>query len=149
VQVSAKGDYATRAVLDLALNYDKNGTVSRIQTIAERQNIPVKYLENILLTLNRAGIVRSRRGNQGGYYLARAPQEISVGEVIRIVDGPLAPISCASTTAYEACPEEAACGLRSVWLEARNALANVLDKTTFEDVLERTGKFKVGKVSKV
>lgn len=136
MKISAKGDYATRAVLDLAINY-KEGEVSRIQTIAKRQNIPVKYLENILLLLNRAGVVRSRRGNQGGYYLARPPESITVGEVIRIVDGPLAPISCASTTAYEVCPEESACGLRSVWLEARDALAKVLDNTSFADVLNR------------
>lgn len=148
MRISAKGDYATRAVLDLALNF-KAGEVSQIHAIAERQHIPVKYLENILLLLNRAGVVRSRRGNQGGYYLARPPETITVGEVIRIVDGPLAPISCASTTAYEVCPEEAACGLRSVWLEARNALANVLDNTTFADVLKRTKKISLDTLAKV
>ncbi|MDP1808289.1 MAG: Rrf2 family transcriptional regulator [Actinomycetota bacterium] len=148
MRISAKGDYATRAVLDLAINH-KAGGVSRIHAIAERQHIPVKYLENILLLLNRAGVVRSRRGNQGGYYLARPPESITVGEVIRIVDGPLAPISCASTTAYEECPEEAACGLRSVWLEARNALAKVLDNTTFADVLKRTKKISLDNLAKV
>lgn len=149
MRISAKGDYATRAILDLAMNYDKDGSVSQIHAIAERQHIPVKYLENILLLLNRAGIVRSRRGNQGGYYLARPPESITIGEVIRIVDGPLAPISCASTTAYEVCPEEAACGLRSVWLEARNALAKVLDNTTFADVLKRTKKTSLDSLAKV
>jgi len=148
LRISAKGDYATRAVLDLVINF-KAGGVSQIHAIAERQHIPVKYLENILLLLNRAGVVRSRRGNQGGYYLARPPETITVGEVIRIVDGPLAPISCASTTAYEVCPEEAACGLRSVWLEARNALAKVLDNTTFADVLKRTKKIGLDNLAKV
>ena len=148
MRISAKGDYATRAVLDLVINF-KAGGVSQIHAIAERQHIPVKYLENILLLLNRAGVVRSRRGNQGGYYLARPPETITVGEVIRIVDGPLAPISCASTTAYEVCPEEAACGLRSVWLEARNALAKVLDNTTFADVLKRTKKIGLDNLAKV
>lgn len=138
MKISAKGDYATRAVLDLAMTYGEG--VSQIHAIAERQRIPVKYLETILLLLNRAGIVRSRRGNQGGYYLSRPPEAITVGEVIRVIDGSLAPIDCASTTAYEACPEESACGLRSVWVETRNAVANILDNTTFKDVLERTPK---------
>lgn len=145
MRISAKGDYATRAVLDLARHFDEGG-VSQIHAIAERQHIPVKYLENILLLLNRAGIVKSRRGNRGGYYLARSPEAITIGEVIRTIDGPLAPIDCASQTAYEICPEEAACGLRSVWVEARNALSKILDNTTFADVCKRTnGNSKLGK----
>lgn len=138
MKISAKGDYATRAVLDLAINHRlRYGKVSHIHEIAERQRIPLKYLENILLTLKKAGVLISRRGNQGGYYLARPPELITIGEVIRIVDGPLAPIECASMTGYVACPEEAACGLRSVWIEARNAIAGVLDNTSFADVLDR------------
>ncbi len=137
MRISARGDYATRAVLDLAVHH-KDGGVSQIHSIAERQHIPLKYLQNILLTLKKAGVLRSRRGNLGGYYLARPPKEITLGEVIRIIDGPLAPIDCASKSAYEACPEEAACGLKSVWIEARIALSNILDKTTFEDVINRS-----------
>lgn len=137
MRISARGDYATRAVLDLAMHHNEGG-VSQIHLIAERQHIPLKYLQNILLTLNKAGILRSRRGNLGGYYLARPPEKITLGEVIRIIDGPLAPIDCASRSAYEACPEEAACGLKSVWVEARNALSKILDNTTFEDVIKRT-----------
>lgn len=137
MRISAKGDYATRAVLDLAISHGGDNAVSHIQDIAGRQHIPVKFLENILLSLRRAGILNSRRGNQGGYYLARPPELISIGEVIRVVDGPLAPIDCASQTGYVACPEEAACGLRSVWIEARNAIANILDNTSFADVIDR------------
>lgn len=136
MKVSAKGDYSTRAVLDLALTFH-TGEVSQINAIAERQHIPVKYLESILLSLKKAGILRSKRGNQGGYSLSRPPANITVGEVLRVVDGPLAPIACVSVTAYEACPEEAACGLKSVWAEARLAVTQVLDQTTFQDVIDR------------
>lgn len=135
MRISAKGDYATRAVLDLAVQYEAG--VSPIQAIADRQNIPVKYLEAILLSLKNHGILRSRRGSHGGYYLARPPDLITVGEVVRAIDGPLAPIDCASKSAYLACPEEAACGLRGVWVEARNAVAAVLDNTTYTDVMNR------------
>lgn len=133
MRISARGDYATRAVLDLALKYNEGG-VSKIHSIAERQHIPIKYLENILLSLKKAGILRSKRGNKGGYYLARPPEKITLGEVIRIIDGPLAPIDCASRTAYEACSEEPACRLKSVWVKVRNALSDIIDNTTFADV---------------
>ena len=137
MRISAKGDYATRAVLDLAVSHGR-GEVSQIRAIAARQGIPEKYLENILLSLKKAGILQSRRGHNGGYALARPPELITVGEVVRVIEGHLAPISCASMTAYQACPSESACGLRSVWVEARNAVAGVLDNTTFKDVMDRS-----------
>jgi Rrf2 family protein len=97
MKLSTRGEYAARAMLDIAAHANE-GPV-KIREIAERQDIPLKYLENILLTLQRAGMLRSRRGPQGGYYLARPPEAISVGEVIRAMDGPLAPIHCVSVSA--------------------------------------------------
>jgi Rrf2 family cysteine metabolism transcriptional repressor len=135
MKLSTKGEYAARAVLELSLNYGQRPV--KIREIAERQDIPRKYLETILLTLQRAGVVRSKRGARGGYYLARPPETITVGEVIRAMDGPLAPISCVSVTAHEFCPREAACGLKLVWREARDAVANILDNTAFTDVCQK------------
>jgi Rrf2 family protein len=135
--LSSRGKYATRALLDLSLHYEE-GPV-QIQAIAERQKIPLKYLEQILLTLKRYGFVSSRKGPGGGYLLARPPQEITLGSVVRAMDGPLAPISCASVSGYAecGCPEPATCGLRVIWKEARDSLAAVLDGTTFAEIRDR------------
>jgi Rrf2 family cysteine metabolism transcriptional repressor len=135
--LSSRGKYATRALLDLSL-HDEEGPVS-IGDIAERQQIPLKYLEQILLLLKRHGFVKSRKGPGGGYSLAKPPGAITLGEVVRAMDGPLAPISCASVSGYAecGCPEPATCGLRAVWKEARDALAVILDGTTFADIRDR------------
>lgn len=137
MDLSSRGKYATRALLDLCL-HEEEGPV-QIRDIAERQQIPLKYLEQILLSLKRMGVVQSRKGPGGGYLLAQPPHAITLGAVVRAMDGPLAPISCASVSGYAecGCPEPATCGLRAVWKEARDALAAVLDQTTFADIRER------------
>lgn len=132
MKLSTKGEYATRAVLYLSQRY--GGEVVQIHEIARHEKIPIKYLEQLLLTLKNAGVLRSKKGVKGGYYLARSPEEITLGEVVRIMDGPLAPIRCVSKNFYERCPEEPNCGIRNVWLEVRNAVANILDNTTFADL---------------
>ena len=111
----------------------------QIHDIAERQNIPIKYLEQILLSLKRLGFVNSRKGPGGGYFLAKAPEQITLGAVVRAMDGPLAPISCASVSGYMecGCPDPETCSLRMVWKEARDALAAILDGTTFADLRDR------------
>ena len=133
MKLSTRGEYAARALMDLAL-HGEEGPV-KIRDIAARQEIPNKYLENILLALQRAGITRSKRGARGGYYLARPAESITIGEVVRIMDGPLAPIHCVSVSAYERCPREATCELKRVWQEVRDAIAGILDNTTFADVV--------------
>ena len=135
--LSNRGKYATRALLDLTMHYEDGPVL--IQDIAARQHIPLKFLEQILLALKQSGFVQSRKGRGGGYYLARPPATITLGSVVRVVDGPLAPISCVSVTRPLecGCPEPATCGLRHVWQEARNALSGVLDKTTFADIRDR------------
>ena len=138
--LSSRAKYATRALLDLSLHVD-DGPV-QIHDIAERQQIPVKFLEQILLLLKRAGFVQSRKGPGGGYFLAKTPREITLGAVVRTLDGPLAPISCVSVSGYTecGCPEPETCGLRAAFKEARDALAAVLDGTTFADILDRHQK---------
>ena len=111
----------------------------QIKEIAAREQIPVKFLEQILLTLKNTGLVKSRMGVGGGYYLGKPANEITLGQIIRILDGPLAPITCVSQMAYEkcACPDEETCGLRLVMLDVRNAISNILDFTTLADVARR------------
>src|SRR5215212_1258273 len=135
--LSSRAKYATRAMLDLSVHFDQRPV--SIQDIAERQNIPLKYLEQILLALKLAGFVKSRKGPGGGYFLATSPGEITLGAIVRALDGPLAPLSCVSVSGYHecGCPDPETCALRTVFKEARDALAAVLDGTTFADLLER------------
>jgi Rrf2 family transcriptional regulator, cysteine metabolism repressor len=136
MRVTAKGEYATQAVLYLALQYPG---VLTIHDIAQRHHIPLKYLEQILLELKRGGVLESRRGANGGYTLARAPEEISVGEVLRIVDGAFAESSCIHNEAMGGvCVEGQSCGLKQTWRDVQGAVEKILFATTFEDVRKRT-----------
>jgi len=141
--LSSRAKYATRALLDLTFRFD--GAPVHLHDIAERQNIPQKFLEQILLSLKRGGFVQSRKGPGGGYTLAKSPSEITLGAVVRAIDGPLAPISCVSKTGYMecGCPEPETCGLRQAWQQARDALAAVLDNTSFADLRDRQENLKV------
>lgn len=138
MKLSKRGEYGLKAMIDLASQAEPTA-VTQIKDIAARQQIPVKFLEQILLTLKNAGLLRSRAGVGGGYYLAKAPAEITLGQVVRTLDGPLAPIPCVSQTAYErcVCEDEATCGLRLTMLDVRNAIADILDQTTLADVSTR------------
>jgi len=138
MKISKKGEYALKALIELAINYDKGLAVTLINEIAERENIPSKYLEQILLSLKNAGILVSKRGVGGGYTLSRAPQDISLGEVIRVVEGPLAPLDCVSVSRHMNCPDETTCGLYSVMLEVRNAIAHIVDNISLKDIAKRT-----------
>jgi Rrf2 family protein len=144
MRLSKRGEYGLRAMIDLAIalkvqDGKNNGGLVQIRDIAERQHIPAKFLEQILLTLKNAGLLHSRMGVGGGYYLAKPASEISLGQIVRILDGPLAPIGCVSQMAYEpcGCPDERTCGLRLVMLDVRNAIADLLDGTSLADVSKR------------
>jgi Rrf2 family protein len=133
--MSRKSRYALRALYALAAD-EARGPVL-ISDLAEREKIPRKFLEAILLELKNAGILKSKKGKGGGYSLARPPQQITMGQVIRIIDGPLAPIPCASERAFvkcEECVDEATCGTRQVMKKVRDAIAAILDGTTLADV---------------
>jgi Rrf2 family cysteine metabolism transcriptional repressor len=135
MRLSTKGEYASRAMLELSLHYEKKPL--HIRDISKAQDIPQRFLEQILLQLKRAGLLRSRKGPEGGYSLAKPPGEINVAEVIRAMDGPLAPIDCVSVTAYEVCPHERTCSLKGLWKEVRDAIAEILERTTFADLAEK------------
>ncbi|SLM50036.1 putative HTH-type transcriptional regulator, rrf2 family [Nitrospira japonica] len=136
MKLSKKSEYGLRALLELTL---ANGskTLQRHE-IADRQGIPVEFLEQILLALKRAGLLSSRRGVRGGYVLIKPPSQITLGQVIRILDGPLAPIGCVSKTAYQKCSdcpyaEKPRCPVQHVMGTVRDAIADILDNYTLED----------------
>ena len=134
--LTRKAKYGLRAILRLAREHGKGPVL--IADLAEEESIPRKFLEMILLEMNKLGLLESRKGKGGGYLLARPPAEISLGHVVRILDGPLAPIPCVSLTAYRKCEEcenETTCGIRMVMKEVRDANARILDGTTLADVL--------------
>lgn len=138
MKLSKRGEYGLRAMVDLAAQ-GAPGNVIPLKEIAQREQMPVKFLEQILLTLKNAGLLQSRMGVGGGYHLAKPADQITLGQIVRVLDGPLAPIRCVSKMAYEpcACPDEATCGLRLVMLDVRNAIADILDGTTLADVMHR------------
>ena len=140
MRLSKRGEYGLRAMIHLA-EVQKNSPTGMVQIkeISSHEQIPAKFLEQILLALKNAGLVHSKMGIGGGYYLARLPKEITLGQIVRILDGPLAPIKCVSQMAYEPCrcPDEETCGLRMVMGDVRNAIANILDNTTLAAVMKR------------
>lgn len=138
MKLSKRGEYGLKALIDLAAGDAE--AVIHIRELAEREQIPVKFLEQILLSLKNAGLLQSRRGMNGGYYLARPPEEITLGQVVRTLDGPLAPIRCVSQMAYErcVCENENTCGLRLVMLDVRNAISEILDETTLAQAAQRS-----------
>jgi len=132
--ISQKAKYALRALVSLA----RRGETMMIGDIAREQAIPKKFLEQILLELKRAGFVASRRGRTGGYELIKAPEEIMFGEVLRLIDGPIAPLPCLSKTAYRRCDDcrdEGSCEIRHVFERVTLATRAVLDSTTLADSL--------------
>ena len=130
-----KGKYGLKAMVHLA--GIEPGALAQVQDIADSNVIPKKFLDQILSELRNAGLVFSKKGKGGGYALARPAHEISVGQIIRVLDGPLAPLQCASVTAYRRCDDcetEKTCTVRLMMVQARNALAAVLDTHTLADM---------------
>ena len=133
MKISTKGRYALRLMLDLA-TYNTGEPVS-IKDIAKRQQISEKYLEQIISILNKAGYVRSIRGSQGGYLLKKKPEEYTVGMILRLTEGDLAPVSCVAEENYE-CDKRDTCVTIKVWERLNDAINNVVDNITLEDLLE-------------
>ena len=140
MKISKRGEYALRALIDFGIAHELGRPLMKIGELVEKERLPVKFLEQILTQLRGAGYIETKRGKAGGYFLAKPPREISLGQVIRLIDGPLAPISCVSVTAYEpcTCPDEAHCGLRMLMLDVRNAIARILDRYVLGDVVDIT-----------
>jgi Rrf2 family protein len=147
--LTAKGKYSLKALSHLAGL--KPGETAQAVQIAKAQNIPKKFLDAILRDLRMAGIVYSRRGPGGGYMLARAASEIKVGRVIRVIDGPLAPIACASRTAYQPCRDcqnVKRCNVRLMMTNVRDAISEVLDQVTIAEMVAMSHRVKPGPLAR-
>lgn len=139
MMLSKKSKYGLRAILALARQSSQQPVL--IAALAEQERIPKKFLEQILLELRNSGLLGSKKGKGGGYFLNRLPDAITLGDVIRALEGPLAPVPCVSRMAHRTCDEcadETTCGLRDVMQEVRDATNTILDHTTLTEVLRRT-----------
>lgn len=131
MKLTCKGEYAIRALLDLSSHYNDGGIIP-LGDISKRQNIPEKYLEQIMLILKKSGHVASKRGASGGFYLLKTPEQLTLGEIIRAIDGPLEPLSVKEKT--ENLHELA---LREIWLKVTRSISTVVDTVTFADIMHR------------
>jgi Rrf2 family protein len=140
MNLSKKSEYALRALIDLGIAQELGRPMLQVAELAGKEQLPVKFLEQILTQLRLAGYVETKRGKLGGYSLAKPASRIKLGAIIRLLDGPLAPIACVSQTGYRrcTCPDEAHCGLRMLMLDVRNALARILDRSTLAQIVEIT-----------
>ncbi len=138
MRISFKGDYALKTLLDLAVKSD-DGAV-KISDIAKRQDIPLKYLEQLLLQLKGAGFVKSKRGKDGGYLLAMPAGKITLGEVIRVMEGFTSPITCVSRSCFSRCADEKKCPFRSTWEKVRDRVNAIVDTTTIADIAQKLVK---------
>lgn len=133
MQLSMRTDYALRALSTLAENF--GGSPVSIPELARLNNVPKRFLEHIMLDLKERGWVTSMIGKRGGYRLSKAPDQITMGAVIRHFDGYLAPLACVSVTGYRCCSQESTCRFRRIMFNARNAVAQLMDDTTLSDIL--------------
>ncbi len=140
MKLSKRGEYALRSLINLGIAAKVGRRLVRVTELAKAEDLPIKFLEQVVQQLREAGYVESERGKHGGYRLAKPADAIHIGAIVRLIDGPLAPIGCVSQTAYEPCncPDEAHCGLRMLMLDVRNAIAAILDRYTLADVVEVT-----------
>lgn len=140
MKLTKRGEYALRAIIDLGIAREVGRPMLQIGELARKENIPVKFLEQILAELKAAGYLDSKRGKHGGYFIKRRMDTIKIGSVVREIEGPLAPLACVSQNFYErcSCPDEAHCGLRMLMLDVRNAIADILDRYTLAQTVEVT-----------
>jgi Rrf2 family protein len=140
MKLSKRGEYALRTLIDLGIAKELGRPILQVSELAAKERLPVKFLEQIFAQLKLNGYVTSTRGKLGGYSLAKPMTRIKFGTVIRLIDGPLAPIQCVSKTGYVrcSCPDEVHCGLRMLMLDVRNAIAKILDRYTLADIVEIT-----------
>jgi len=140
MRLTKRGEYGLRAMIDLGIAQEIGRPLLQIAELAEKENIPIKFLEQILVELKEAGYLDSKRGKKGGYFLKKPMDTIKIGDVVRHMEGPLAPIPCVSQNFYErcSCPDEAHCGLRILMLDVRNAISNILDRYTLAQTVEVT-----------
>lgn len=138
MKVSFKGDYALKIILDLSLHFSQG--ITQIKDISRRQDIPGKFLEQIITTLKGAGYVKTVRGPKGGVMLAKPPSQITMGEIIRLMEGPTSPITCVSKSNHTKCNYEKKCALRGYFELVRDRINDVVDNTSFQDIADKAKK---------
>jgi Rrf2 family protein len=139
MKVSTRGEYGVRAMVALAKNYG-DGPMS-ISAVARESSVPYAYLEQLIVPLRRAGLVESKRGAQGGYVLSRSPEEMRIGEIYRVMEGPVAPMECVSEDESEqTCPLIDNCETRPVWLKVRDSIVDAIDSMTLADLVSKDKK---------
>jgi Rrf2 family protein len=137
MKITFKGDYALKALLDLSINF---GKPQSIEEIAKRQDIPAKFLEQILLWLKKGGFVKSLRGKHGGYLLSRDPKNITMGQALRYVEGPVEPIACVQKGGEGTCSYSSRCALRDVFGDIGKYIASKVDSITFAELRDKQAK---------
>lgn len=135
MRITYRGDYALKTILELALHYGLDSAPT-IHEISECMDIPAKFLEQILLDLKRGGFAESRRGKTGGYFLAKSPDKIRLGEVVRFIDGPIEPVACVNPR-YKGCNDIKSCIFRNIWEEVTASTSKIIDNITFEDLVKK------------
>jgi Rrf2 family protein len=135
MRLTYKGDYSIKIILELAMHHGKG--VMTIQELSKKGDVPIKFLEQVLLDLKRGGFVESKRGKKGGYELAKRPDQIKLGEIVRYIDGPTEPIACVSDR-YKGCKEADRCVLRNIWQRVDGAISGIIDNITFEDLAQQS-----------
>lgn len=138
MKVSFKGDYALKTILDLSLHYGRG--ITQIKDISKRQDIPGKFLEQLITTLKGAGYVKTIRGPKGGVMLAKEPSKITMGEIIRLMEGPTSPITCVSKSDHCKCNFDKKCAFRGYFELIRDRINEVADNTTFKDIADKARK---------
>jgi len=149
MKLTVRGEYALRALVALGRDYSADDSVTRVEEISKRENIPRKFLEQILNDLKSARIVMSKRGIKGGYRLSQPPDKITLAQVVRHIEGPLAPISCVSENFYAkcSCADESKCPIRSVMKEVRDAISAIAEQVTIGDLVNRAKQLEQQTVS--
>ena len=135
MKISTKGEYGIRSLIELTQRYGQGYVQSTL--IAEARTIPENYLYQLLITLRKAGLIRSRRGPQGGHMLARDPQSITLAEAVIALEGPIAPVACVQDGVVDDCPYGDRCAVKGVWQEITDMTYRILDKTTFADLASK------------
>ncbi|MFQ5456280.1 MAG: RrF2 family transcriptional regulator [Nitrospirota bacterium] len=138
MKFSAKGEYGVMAMFVLAMNTGR-GPI-QLKTIAEKQRIPIKFLEQVMSVLKKSGFIESIRGSQGGYILAKPSEKIKLGDVIQAIDGPIRPMNCVSEEKSSSCFQAEDCVFKDVWEEVKLSLLNTLNSVTLKDMCERQRK---------
>ena len=145
MKITYEGDYTIKVIFELSLHYGEKVPGGdgpfyiKVKDIARRQNIPFKYLQQIILKLKSAGYVKTKSGNDGGVILARAPERITLGDIVRLSEGTTAPITCVSDepAARTKCEDEAGCLFRKIWIDVKNSIDRIVDGVTFGDIVKK------------